>query len=148
MAVNVSAVSPSPDLLETLRSSGQLEEYIQDMKEAREKGVFAPGPEAESFRARQTSLKSSAPAAVDTFRVLVVLADFVDQPSTDFFNSTPSDFSQLLFSTNDYDNHYSMTEFYLDNSYGNFHLEGVVAGWYRLPQTYAYYVDGQYGFGS
>ncbi len=146
--VNVLAVSPSPDLLETLRSSGQLEEYVQDMKKAREKGVFAPGPEAASFKARQTSLRLAHPAAVDTFRVLVVLADFVDQPSTDFFNSTPADFDQLLFSTNDYDNHYSMTEFYLDNSYGNFHLEGVVVGWYRLPQTYAYYVDGQYGFGS
>ncbi|MDF1545095.1 MAG: M6 family metalloprotease domain-containing protein [bacterium] len=147
-AANLMASPPSPELLERLKSSGQLQEFVESMREARAKGVFEPGPEAASFRAGLTSLKSSAPAAVDTYRVAVVLCDFSDQPYTDFNASTPSDFDQLLFSTNEYDNHYSMTEFYLDNSYDGFYLEGVIAGWYRLPQTYAYYVDGQRGFGS
>ena len=148
IAATTSSSPLAPELIEQLKNSGQLQQYVEDLKVAREKGVFAPGPEAETLKARSALHKSADPAAVDTFRVAVVLCDFSDQPYTDVIATTPADFDQLLFSTNDYDNHYSMTEFYLDNSYDGFYIEGIIAGWYRLPQTYAYYVDGQRGFGS
>jgi M6 family metalloprotease-like protein len=42
----------------------------------------------------------------------------------------------------------SMADYYIENSYGEFLVTGVVTKWYRMPQTYAYYVNGQRGFGA
>ncbi len=143
------AVSASPDLVEQLKESGQLQSIVNRLTVAREKGVWQADANLNYSRDGIPKSLNLNPNAVDTFRVLVVLCDFSDNTAAGgAIFGQKSDFEQLLFSYNGSDNHYSMAEFYLDNSYGNFYMEGVVVGWIRLPQTYAYYVDGNNGFNS
>ncbi|HWR82192.1 MAG TPA: M6 family metalloprotease domain-containing protein [Candidatus Deferrimicrobium sp.] len=143
------AVSASPELLRQLRESGELQKFVDRMAGARAKGVWSPGPLHKSPKAAIGKLSPpGAPAAVDTLRVLVILVDFDDNPASGgVAYGQPADFQPLLFSVDQYDGHYSLTEFYSENSYGSFFLQGQVVGWYRMPQTYGYYVDGQNGWG-
>ena len=145
----VNAVPPSPELIEKLKDTGELQKFVDRIAEARTRGFNVPNPSISDKNARSGQALSFEPAVQDTFKVLIIMADFDDQPGSDgLVYAQPSDFDQLLLSHNSFDYHYSMAEFYMDNSYGNFYLEGLVVGWYRMPQTYAYYVDGQNGFGS
>jgi immune inhibitor A len=41
-----------------------------------------------------------------------------------------------------------LRDYFLESSYGNVDVLVTIAGWFRLPQTYAYYVDGNYGFNA
>ncbi len=142
------AVSASPDIIEQLRESGKLQEISDRIRDARSRGLDKPNPSISANKASLDQPFSLTAGVTDTFSVLVILADFSTNPSTANFSATKSDFERLLFSTSEFDNTYSMTEFYMDNSYDGFFIKGVVAGWYRLPQTYEYYVDGQNGFGN
>ncbi len=144
----VQAMPPSPELVQQLKQSGQLDAIIQRLAAAKAKGVDAgiPGYYNPKTSPNQALAARSAP---DTFRVVVILADFSDNPASGgSIYAQPSDFQNLLFSDDSTDNHYSMTEFYYENSYGKFYLQGTVVGWLRLPQTYAYYVNNDNGFGS
>ncbi len=143
------AMPASPELIQQLKASGQLQKFADRIAAARMRGVERPDPNITYSRDVQGQALSYNPSAPDTFRVLVILADFSDNPASGgLVYGQPSDFQHLLFSYDDNDNHYSMAEFYQDNSYGNFVMQGTVVGWVRLPQTYAYYVDGQNGFGA
>jgi len=42
----------------------------------------------------------------------------------------------------------SMTDYYLENSYGNFYVKGGVTNWELMPSTYVYYDGGANGIGS
>ena len=139
----------APEIVEQLRESGQLQKFIDRMEAAKAKGVCQPFTQEENLKFPGQRALSFNPDAVDTIRVIVILADFSDnEASGGQIFATVSDFDDLLFNFDTTDNRYSMSEYYSDNSYGDFYLEGVVVGWYRLPQTYAYYVDGNNGFGS
>lgn len=141
--ISILGSSLSPELVERFRVEGKLDEYVASMMEARARGIDNPQP----GQARLNLAASKS--AVDTVRVIVILVDFSDQPyNSGVAAGTPADFDSLLFSENRINPTGSMTEFYLENSYGTFFIEGDIYGWYRMPQTYAYYVDGQKGFGS
>ncbi len=143
------ATSLSPEILEQLKQSGELESYIESVKDARSRGMNQPAPSIALAEKVPGQAFSKSPDAVDTANVLVILVDFSDNPASGGgYAATKGDFDNLLFSKNEYDDSYSMTEFYLENSYGNFFIKGFVVGWYRMPETYAYYVDGQKGFGD
>ena len=143
------ASPPSPELLEQLKASGQLDKFVERMSDARAQGFFAPLAVDGSVRDPQSKATLFNPDVVDTFRVLVILADFDDNPASGgTVYGMPADFEELLFSNDSLDGVYSMTEFYYENSYGGFLIQGDVAGWYRMPETYAYYVNGNYGFGT
>ncbi len=139
----LSASSLAPELIERLRAEGTLAEHAADYKKAVAQGINNPEP-------RQQSLKLAKDSdAVDTVRALVLLVDFSDQEYTEGpVAALPADFDSVLFSEGGINSTGSLTEFYLYNSYGKFYVIGDVYGWYRMPQTYAYYVDGQRGFGS
>lgn len=133
----------SPELVEKLRAEGKLEEHAAFIKDAYSRGINNPQRTDAAFRL------SADKDEVDTVRALVILVDFSDQPYTDgVVAALPSDFDSVLFSEGGLNPTGSMTEFYLENSYGKFYIYGDVYGWYRMPQTYAYYVDGQRGMGS
>jgi immune inhibitor A len=132
------AVSLSPESLEELRANGQLKQVVQVIDAAREKGVWEPNPEP--YRPGVTT-------DVDTLHCLVILVDFDDNPYDARRVSEPEEFDTLLFSEGITDPG-SMTDFYLENSYGQAFLAGQVTDWYRMPQDYAYYVDGRNGFGD
>jgi len=78
------------------------------------------------------------------FRILVALVDFSDkvaQAPTVYFDS-------LLFSKTQS----SVNRFYSENSYGILDLVTInypsSTGWRRAPDTYAWYVDSQFGLGA
>ncbi|HQK95216.1 MAG TPA: M6 family metalloprotease domain-containing protein [Armatimonadota bacterium] len=78
--------------------------------------------------------------AVGQGKCLVGLVDFSDNAGT----RSASDFQNMLFTDGTYATG-SMADFYRENSYGLFTLTGTVSGWYRAPDTYAHYANGDYG---
>jgi immune inhibitor A len=131
-------VSIAPEIIQQLRDSGQLEAIIQKNMEARSRGVWQPN---------QHPYQRPAATTLDTLHCLLILVDFSDMQSTQGRNTRPGEFDTLLFSEG-IRNPGSMNDYYLETSYGQVCLTGQITQWYRMPQTYAYYVDGQRGFGS
>lgn len=106
------------------------------------------------------------------WKALIILIDFPDyrwfhQNDSNFPNSdslyTPEHFDQMLFSLSTYRHPGSlsvytgsMRDFYLENSYGQFDITGVVTRWYTAPESLAFYVNrdkmsgtaDDYGFGA
>jgi immune inhibitor A len=78
------------------------------------------------------------------FNTLALLVHFTDNLSS----TVPSFFDQLIFGSSGS----SVRVYYQEVSYGTLTLVTVdlpsSRGWYTAPQTYAYYVNGQYGFGT
>ncbi len=132
------AVSISPEIVEQLRAEGRLNEIVQLDKIAREMGVWEANPEPYRF---------GITADVDTLHCLIILVDFEDMRHENGFHAEPENFDTLLFSYG-VNNPGSMTDYYFETSYGQALLIGQVTNWYRMPQTYAYYVNGQRGFGN
>ncbi len=134
---------PRPDVLERLRRTGRLEALIATLRSARARGLDAPVPR----------LAAMPP----TMKALVVLLDFSDNLAGQISGGDPSKahYQELLDSLGAYPTG-SMRDYYLEQSYGAFDFGsdvpdgtgGAIASWYRAPQTYAYYVDGQYGHGT
>ncbi|MCL6584168.1 MAG: M6 family metalloprotease domain-containing protein [bacterium] len=105
-------------------------------------------------QAKKLSSRLDAPGplikAQGTFRALVILVDFSDnQGQTD-----KDHFYEMLFSLGTYPTG-SMRDYYQEVSYGQFDLTGEVNGtigappdWFRMPQTYSYYLGGQSGLGN
>ena len=134
------AVSLHPDVLEKMRAEGTLDEHVAMMKDARERGMWS---HSEHVTRNSLSMTSEP----ETLRVLILLIDFSDNQWQSGPNGTPEFFEELIFSEGVLE-YGSMKEYYLENSYDNFVLTGEVYDWYRMPQTYAYYVNGQSGTGS
>ena len=140
----VLGTSLSPELVTKFRQEGKLAGYVKSMLEARARGADNPARQTMKLRSRTSAEANS----VDTMRVIIILVDFTDQPYTGgYVAAMPAQFDSLLFSENHLNSTGSMTEFFLENSYGKFFIQGDVFGWFRMPQTYAYYVDNQRGFG-
>lgn len=112
-----------------------------------------PGEPLKAYQARALEILKSkkkppgfdAPSplrapVIGTKRALVLLVDFSDNPAT-----TPtSHYEELLFSQGTYPTG-SMRDYYQEVSYGLLEVVGEVKGWYRAPQTYAYYVNELFG---
>ncbi|MFH2037496.1 MAG: M6 family metalloprotease domain-containing protein [Candidatus Zixiibacteriota bacterium] len=139
--VTTSAVQISPEARQNLADSGELEKIVSLLKEAQTDGLDQP--EDVKF-----SAKLSADEPIDTLTVMVLLVDFDDQPESanSVSGSTPANFDSILFSY-DINPTGSMTEYYLENSYGKMLIRGQIFGWYRMPQLYSYYVDSSSGIG-
>ncbi len=128
---------PHPDLRNKL-SKEEWNKMVKVLKEAREKGVNQPDYEnLEKFRIRLFNKQT------DTANIPVILVEFTDNLA----DSPVTHFQDMLFSVGTYPTG-SLTDYYLENSYGNFFVKGWVSNWLMMPQPYSYYVDGQYGFGS
>ena len=138
LAAGVSASSIAPEIVEMLRASGQLDQIIEADKLARDGGVWEANPDP---------YRSGISADIDTLRCLIILVDFTDMQHESGRHTEPADFDTLLFSQDQWEPG-SMTDYYWETSYGQAFLVGQVTQWYRMPQTYAYYVNGQRGFGS
>ncbi|OGC93771.1 MAG: hypothetical protein A2W25_06570 [candidate division Zixibacteria bacterium RBG_16_53_22] len=133
------AVSIAPEIVERLKQSGQLQTIVRADRQARERGVWQAHPDPIRF--------GNAATDVDTLHCLIILVDFIDMQHEWVVHSEPGDFDTLLFSTGiTYPG--SMTDYYFETSYNQAFLVGQVTQWLRMPQAYAYYVDGQRGFGQ
>ena len=145
VAVKISAMPLSPELVQRLQAEGKLDRYIEV-----EKAAFAKGfnhPRTTAFLPR--TLRADAHTVPDTLHVLVILVDFIDKPANGSYGvyATPEMFDSLLFSHGK-NTMGSLTEFYEENSWSKVTVVGDIVGWYRMPQTYAYYCNGQNGFGE
>jgi immune inhibitor A len=77
--------------------------------------------------------------------VIFLLVDFNDKPHTE----SPDKFKKLLFSDNNTSyNDKSLNEYYNEVSYGLVNIVGYVSDWMRMPQSYAYYVNGSDGLAA
>ena len=132
------AVSIAPQIVEQLKQSGQLQTIVEADRNARARGVWQPN---------STPYRWGAAADVDTLHCLIVLVDFSDMPHEAGFDAEPANFDTLLFSR-DIRPIGSMADYYNETSYGKAFLTGQVTDWYRMPELYSYYVDGQRGFGG
>ena len=93
----VNAVPPSPELIEKLKDTGELQKFVDRIAEARTRGFNVPNPSISDKNARSGQALSFEPAVQDTFKVLIIMADFDDQPGSDgLVYAQPSDFDQLL----------------------------------------------------
>jgi immune inhibitor A len=138
LVTGASATSIAPEILEMLKNSGQLDQLVEADRLARERGVWEPNPEP---------YRPGVATDVDTLHCLIILVDFEDMQHESGRDTEPAEFDTLLFSVGT-TNPGSMTDFYWENSYGQAFLMGEVTQWYRMPQLYSYYVNGQRGFGS
>ncbi len=129
-----------PEVRARLEATGEIAAAEAALASARERGANAP--------AEHTPLDARAGASLGVVRLLVILVDFSDEEWTaGSVAATPADFDLLLGSQGQYPTG-SMKDFYDENSYGLADLRVDVAGWYRMPETYAYYTACNHGFGS
>ncbi len=149
-ALQAMAVAPMPEAVEKWKAEGKWEKVVNDWKEFKKRGGCAP--EAHSVFDKKKSLAAMALGEqfTDTVRVIVILVDFSDWPDTGQSQAgTPADFDSILFSDRNIDSIYnptgSMTDYYMEVSYGQFYIKGDIVGWYRMPKTYAYYVGDDNG---
>ena len=151
-ATAVFAMPPHPVLLEKIRK-GEIAEpdFFKNVGQLRQKGIDAPWTAPELILRRL----SAAPAVITrsfgpllapsgSWNALLILVDFSDNDS----QVAASFFDDLIFGTGTA----TLRDYYRDVSYNNLdivtvNLPGTV-GWNRAPQTYAYYVNGENGFGS
>jgi len=138
-----------PDMLKKIQSGEiVLPANRPSTRELKARGIDNPQIWAlnKSLFSKNSRLLTSAKSAkgpTGEFKALVILLDFSDNVAS----VNPADFDTLVFDTLTGVNHY-----YRKVSYGNLDIITVhypsSTGWLRAPQTYAYYVDGQYGFGT
>ncbi|MFO8184484.1 MAG: M6 family metalloprotease domain-containing protein [Candidatus Aegiribacteria sp.] len=138
------AVPPPPWFMEQADGgAAALASYMDAYADARSRGVDAPnpiyGPGNPPFGPRGAMGGSDA-----GMNVLVLLVDFSDNVA-----QTPSVyFDSLAFAADTF----SLKNYYGQVSFGQIDIVTVdypsATGWQRAPETYDYYVGGNYGWGS
>jgi len=136
------AMPPAPELLErhaAARSAG-LPGVIPTTGSMHALGIDTP----DDFFLRPTMDKNGrvqTAAATGPYRILAICVDFSDHVA----QTNVSFFDTLLFGSTSG----TVRSYYDEVSYSQLDLVTVnmpsALGWKRAPQTYAYYVDGQYG---
>lgn len=112
------------------------------MSDAVQRGIERP---ARSIIDRLPRLRRDEPLEV-FIRVPVILVDFADNIANRD-EHPPAHYASLLFSRGEIDPG-SMRDWYSENTLGEVQIVGDVIGWYRMPQSYAYYVAGDFGIGN
>ncbi len=138
-----------PDLVAKLKQEGRWEETVALLTADRARGIDNLGRLGPVLRAGERVAPGesrSKSAYTVTRQAIVILVDFSDNVA-DTLTYPSTHYNDMLFSVGSYPTG-SMADYYLENSYGNFLVSGVATTWYRMPQTYAYYVNGQRGFGT
>jgi immune inhibitor A len=138
-APQASAMPPTKNVIDRMIAEGTFDEHIAQNASAHRRGVDQPD---------RLGLAANGSAAITgNLNVLVLLVEFSDnQASAGGSFSDTAYFNNLLFSTNAPG--YSMNDHYVEMSYGLVNITGLTVNWETMPQTYAYYVDGQRGFGN
>ncbi len=131
MSVPARSVALSDEVLRAKIESGELDAEVERMRALRAQGWDQP---VERLPRDGLAL---AEKSVTAENILVILVDFNDR-RYDYgpVAATPSDFDSLLFSDG-LNPTGSMREYYIENSYGNYSIDGTVVGWYTTPHSYA-----------
>ncbi|MCX6835054.1 MAG: M6 family metalloprotease domain-containing protein [candidate division Zixibacteria bacterium] len=160
------AVPPSPEAKQKFIKEGTWEQKLANLRafdESQPADMYEASRKLhlDRFRAR-TALGTDA---VDTVRICVLLVEFPDfkHDATSYpiptggtlncqASGTPAMFDSLLFSVRGQDAVYnptgSMTDYYLETSYGQYFIQGDVYGWFTVPNNYSNYVGNNNGLGG
>ena len=136
-----------PDVVERLRAEGRLPDEARVMKDAHSRGVNQSSqilPVVPAISGLPPLGQLNGAQTVHR-KGIVILVDFSDN-AADSAAYPPSHFQSLLFSQGTHPTG-SMRDYYMENSYGQFSLDGYVTAWLRMPETYAYYVNNLRGLG-
>lgn len=146
IALPAIAAPPPPWFLEAAREGMVDEQQFQEIYgEARARGVDAPNP-VYGLRRPPFGPHGAISSVLrgDGMNVLILLVDFSDnvhQTDAVYFDS-------LGYAAESF----SLKHYYEEVSYGQTDITTVnwpsETGWQRAPHTYAYYVDGNYGWGN
>ncbi|MFZ5432400.1 MAG: M6 family metalloprotease domain-containing protein [Calditrichota bacterium] len=132
------AMPPHPDLLARQQAAGTQSYFQQHESELRAHGVNEP-----TIVQRIRDMAGTR-ALDENFNMIAILVDFSDKVS----QTAASSFDNLLYGTTTG----TVNHYYTEVTYGNLTLVTVnlpsALGWRRAPQTYAYYCNGQNGFGT
>jgi immune inhibitor A len=142
LTTQLAALTISPALRAKLEANGVWDQFNRKFSRWQEQLA----DQQPAFDTKHAFAKSAIGNGQVTVRVCVLLVDFSDKTAASGFQSTvtPAVVDNILFSqgTTQYG---SMTDFYLESSYGQFLVDGDVFGWFRLPKTYAQYVGSDNG---
>ncbi len=134
MAPTLAAMPPHERVIQMI-NSGQIEkpEFMRNPNFFKERGIDQGKPR------RSAALDQPS----GQFKAIALLVRFTDHPS----QVAATYFDNLIFGTTGN----TLNDFYQEVSYGSLDIVTVSlpssVGWMQMPQTYAYYVDGQHGFG-
>jgi len=133
---------PKPDVVKKLKQEGRWNYTVSLIKDAKKRGMNAPDPKLQE-KVRRMMLEARKNKTTVVKKAVVILADFSDNEGS----TPPAHYDSLIFSENIYPTG-SVRDFYHENSYGLFDIDGEVTPvWVRLPQPYTYYTNGEYGMG-
>lgn len=124
------------------------------------KGIIKDAPPYEHL-SRIQSLPEIKKSVTGSVKAIILLADFPDyswdtQQDSNFINPInepgfeglyqTSYYEEMLFSIHSFKDPYSqslitgsMRDYYVENSYGQFDVDGTVTAWYTVSQPYSYY---------
>ncbi len=153
MAEAALAIPPSPEARQKWIDQDLWNQKVESWRQFKAAGGCAPSQPSFLNSAKLRRNLAQGVQVIDTINVILILVDFSDNPWPGGGAAVTSTmFDSLLFSNRDIDPVFmptgSMTDFYLENSYGQFYIKGDVFGWYRAPQTYAYYEGGNDGLNA
>ena len=134
------AMPPHPDVIDMIeRGEIEVPYHIQNRAALEATGFDSGG---ESILKKAGIL--AKPAVSGNFKILTLLIDFSDNAAS----VNAAEFDTLVY----IDVSGSVNNFYRENSYNNLSIVSPIypssLGWYRAPQTYAFYVNNNYGYGS
>ena len=135
------AHSLHPDLEEKLRKEGKLDDYAREIQKMYAKGI---GASKDPIFSKTISMDGSP----DTLYIPVLLVEFSDNLASGGLVYADSSYFDSIFNSENTMQYGSMREYYQENSYGQLTIIADVYGWYMMPYTYDFYVDGQKGFGD
>lgn len=144
-AISVNAVAPTEEAIKKWKADGVWERKVANWQAFKKAGGCSPEKHSIFNKEKHRQNLALGIQTVDTINVIVILVDFDDWPYYEQnVAATPDDFDSLLFSNRDTDssfnNYGSMTDYYLENSYGQVYIKGDIFGWYRMPQLYSWYI--------
>jgi len=138
------AVPPTDEAIEKWVAEGVWKKKVETFNAFRMAGGNSP-EEHTPLDHRRLAGSMALTDAIDTVHLLVILVDFVDHPWQNGTEGDPSLIDSVLFSEGYLNPTGSMTDFFLENSYGTFLVKGDLYGWYQAPETYAWYENGDDG---
>lgn len=131
---------PHPSLLETETVSKAVSDYLTNLDQLHERGINSP----DNPYVKEKSLLSSFSAEERSFNVLALLVDFSDKQA----QVSATQFDSLIYDSTGN----TIRTFYEDFSYGQLKITTLdltsATGWFRAPNSYAYYTDGESGLGN
>ncbi len=151
------AVAPTPEAIAKWKAEGIYAQKIAAWQNFKALGGCAPSEHSPFDKKRINDRLATGLAAVDTAKILVILVEFSDHLHNGItyeqrVAADSSDFDSILFSDRNIgpiiNPTGSLTDYYLENSYGLFYVRGGITNWLMMPKTYVYYEGGAGGIDS